>query len=95
MTLPPPYDVLGQPNAFERLVPLHSIAIFFGFLDGTFGLAYCILMATALWQSRHDSPDDPALHPRWVRPVLAIIIFPIPLMMVLGGGTALWWGFRG
>lgn len=89
MTIPARYDTLGNLTPLGSPTPLHSIAIFFGFLNSTFGLACCVTMAVAFWQSRHDSRDDPVLHPRWVRPVLAITIFPVPLMMVCGGGAAL------
>lgn len=74
---------------------MHSTAIFFGFLIDTFGLAVCVMMAMAFWQSRHDARDDPILHPRLVRPVLALMIFPVPVMLVFGGGMVLWWGFCG
>jgi hypothetical protein len=74
---------------------MHSIAIFFGFLVGTFGLACFAGIAAALWLSRSDPSDDAVLHPRWVRPVLAVTIFPTPLLLAYGGGAMLWWGFTG
>jgi hypothetical protein len=74
---------------------VHSIAIFFGFLIGTFGLAWCRTLAMAFWQTRGDPRDDAVLSDRWVRPAFAIIVFPVPILLAIGGGLALYWGFFG
>ncbi|MDQ2762155.1 MAG: hypothetical protein M3Y22_01235, partial [Pseudomonadota bacterium] len=82
-------------ESYRSLTPLRSIAIFLGFLAGTFGLACCIAIAVAFWLSKRDPHDDPMLHYRWVRPALAATMFPVPLLLAFGGGAALWWGFFG
>jgi hypothetical protein len=74
---------------------MHSAAIFFGFLIGTFGLGCCLIVAVALWQSRHDGDGDTAPYARWIRPVLALTMFPVPILLAVGGGAALYWGFVG
>jgi hypothetical protein len=74
---------------------MHSIAIFLGFLVGSFGLVCFCGVAWAFWVSRSDACDDPVLSPGWVRPVFALTLFPMPLLLTVGGGAALWWGFAG
>jgi hypothetical protein len=74
---------------------MHSIAIFLGFLIGTYGLAWWLGLAVLFWQSRNDARDDAVLPSRWVRSVLAMTMFPVPSLLAFGGGAALWWGFAG
>ncbi len=74
---------------------MHSIAISFGFLIGTYGLACCVGLVVAFWVSRSDDKHDVAPYARWLRPVLAIAMFPVPIMLAVGGGAALRWGFVG
>jgi hypothetical protein len=74
---------------------MHSIAIFLGFLTGSYGLAWCCLIALALWVSRGYASANAELCPPWARPTLAIITLPVPLLLLVGGWAALWWGVRG
>jgi hypothetical protein len=74
---------------------MHSIAIFFGFLIGSFGLACCGLIAVGWWLSRDDGSDYPRHYSRWVRPVVVVVTLPVPLLLAIGGGAAFWWGFAG
>ena len=41
---------------------MHSIAIFLGFLIGTYGLAWWLGLAVLFWQSRNDARDDAVNH---------------------------------
>jgi hypothetical protein len=74
---------------------MHSIAIFFGFLIGSYGLVCCGLIAAGWWLSRDDGSDCPTRYSRWVRPVLLVVTLPVPLLLATGGGLAFWWGFAG
>jgi hypothetical protein len=74
---------------------MHSIAIFFGFLIGTYGLACCVGLVVAFWVSRSDGNPDVVRYAWWVRPMMAAAMLPVPLMLTIGGGAALRWGFVG
>jgi hypothetical protein len=75
---------------------MHSVTIFFGFLIGSYGLACCGLIAVGWWLSRDDDGSDyPAPCSRWVGPVVAVVMLPVPLLLATGGVAAFWWGFAG
>jgi hypothetical protein len=74
---------------------MHSLAIFFGFLIGTYGLACCLGVVVALWQSWSDGAGDTMPYARWLRPLLASTMLPVPLLLTISGAAALRWGFIG
>jgi hypothetical protein len=74
---------------------MHSVAIFFGFLIGIFGLDCCLLVMTCMWLCRGNAARDTAPGSRWPGPVFLLATLPVPVLLAVGGGAALWWGFMG